>query len=491
MRTATTYGAASAVHSAGLRARRAEGDGFPREDREEDPRAAGNTGAKERCSREESGQAEEDRQSNGRQRRPRSIGGLEAHLLDDDAEGSVATVEGRSAQGQSQLAAGAEYVGRQRDVVVPEDRIQAEERHLPLVDEDVHGGGGASAGRLPGAARTTSLRPACQGAPGSTTVDSSLDQRKGNPWVSSRPQKPSTNGASARLPTRRTIRLGTWYATTSTATKLPATAPSRDPVVMSTAILAERIVGLPWSLRRHGPNGRVNCAHRRSDDILGPFACRLANSKRRAMTTPLTQARIRDGALESIREKVLTGKRLSFEDGVALYRSHDLLALGALANHVREQRHGDAAYFVWNTHLNHTNVCVATCDFCAFAAKKDEPRAYAMKLDEVFETVSKLPKAVREVHIVGGLHPDLPWSYFVDMMAGIKRVRPDIHVKAFTAVEIFFFHKLYRMSGRPGARRAEGRGAGLDARGRRRDLRERRPGTRSSRGRPTRSSGST
>ena len=79
---------------------------------------------------------------------------------------------------------------------------------------------------------------------------------------------------------------------------------------------------------------------------------------------------------------------------------------------MREQRHGDAAYFVWNTHINHTNVCVATCDFCAFAAKPDEPRAYTMGLPEVFANVEALPKAVREVHIVGGLHPDLPWSYF-------------------------------------------------------------------------------
>jgi aminodeoxyfutalosine synthase len=165
------------------------------------------------------------------------------------------------------------------------------------------------------------------------------------------------------------------------------------------------------------------------------------------MSTALDQARIRDAALLPIRDKVLTGKRLSFEDGVALYRSHDLLAVGTLANHVREQRHGDAAYFVWNTHLNHTNVCAATCDFCAFAAKpKDDPRGYTMSLEDIFKSVEALPKPVREVHIVGGLHPDLPWSYFTEMMKGIKRVRPDIHIKAFTAVEIFFFHKLYRMS---------------------------------------------
>jgi aminodeoxyfutalosine synthase len=163
-------------------------------------------------------------------------------------------------------------------------------------------------------------------------------------------------------------------------------------------------------------------------------------------TRALTETRFRDASLEPIREKVLTGKRLSFEDGVALYKSHDLLGIGLLANHVREQRHGDAAYFVWNTHLNHTNVCVATCDFCAFAAKPEEARGYTLRLEEIFESVGKLPKPVREVHIVGGLHPDLPWSYFIDMMKGIKRVRPDIHIKAFTAVEIYFFHKLYRMS---------------------------------------------
>ncbi len=179
------------------------------------------------------------------------------------------------------------------------------------------------------------------------------------------------------------------------------------------------------------------------------------------MAHALTQAKFRDLALEPVRERVLAGRRLGFDDGVALYKTHDLLALGSLANHVREQRHGDAAYFVWNSHLNHTNVCVATCDFCAFAAKKGEERAYTMGLDDVFKNVAALPKPVREVHIVGGLHPDLPWSYFIDMMRGIKQVRPDIHIKAFTAVEIFFFHKLYRMSVE--AVLAELKAAGLDS----------------------------
>src|SRR4029077_5464721 len=104
--------------------------------------------------------------------------------------------------------------------------------------------------------------------------------------------------------------------------------------------------------------------------------------------------------------------------------THDLLGLAALANHVREQRHGDAGYFVWNTHINHTNVCAATCDFCAFAAKQDEPRAYTMPLEQIFANVAALPAPVREVHIVGGLHPGLPFTYFTEMLQGIKRVRP-------------------------------------------------------------------
>src|SRR5574339_1050633 len=117
------------------------------------------------------------------------------------------------------------------------------------------------------------------------------------------------------------------------------------------------------------------------------------------MQTPLADFAIQDATLDPVRDKVLSGKRLAFEDGIALYRSHDLLGIGALANHVREQRHGDAAYFVWNTHINHTNVCVATCDFCAFAAApKNDPRAYTMKLDEIFANVQGLPKPVREVH---------------------------------------------------------------------------------------------
>jgi len=179
------------------------------------------------------------------------------------------------------------------------------------------------------------------------------------------------------------------------------------------------------------------------------------------MATPLLEVRFNDTGLEAIRDKVLEGRRLSFEDGVRLYKSADLLALGSLANHVREQRHGDVAYFVWNAHINHTNVCAATCDFCAFASKATEDRAYTMSLETIFSSVAALPAPVREVHIVGGLNPELPWSYFTDMMRGIKKVRPEIHIKAFTAVEIFFFHRLYRLS--IARVLSELKGAGLDS----------------------------
>jgi aminodeoxyfutalosine synthase len=89
-------------------------------------------------------------------------------------------------------------------------------------------------------------------------------------------------------------------------------------------------------------------------------------------------------------------------------------------------------------------VCVATCDFCAFAARKGEPRAYTLGVDQVAAQVAALPDATREVHVVGGLHPELPWSYYLDLVRGIKAARPGIHLKAFTAVEVFFFHRLFR-----------------------------------------------
>ena len=104
-----------------------------------------------------------------------------------------------------------------------------------------------------------------------------------------------------------------------------------------------------------------------------------------------------------------------------LYRTGDILAVGWLANHVRERMHGDKAYFNVNRHINPTNVCVAACRLCAFGRKKDSPGAYTMALEEAFETAaSGYTEAVTEFHIVGGLHPDLPFQYFLDLCLRIE-----------------------------------------------------------------------
>jgi aminodeoxyfutalosine synthase len=130
---------------------------------------------------------------------------------------------------------------------------------------------------------------------------------------------------------------------------------------------------------------------------------------------------------------------LSFDDGLALYGSDDVLAVGWLANHVRERMHGDVTYFNVNRHINPTNVCVAACKLCAFGRKKGDPAGYTMALEEAWETAaSGYSEAVTEFHIVGGLHPDLPLEYFLDLVRGLKERFPKVHIKAFTMVEIAF-----------------------------------------------------
>jgi aminodeoxyfutalosine synthase len=154
-----------------------------------------------------------------------------------------------------------------------------------------------------------------------------------------------------------------------------------------------------------------------------------------------------DRRLDSIHEKVLASERLDFDDGLALYRTGDILAVGWLANHVRERMHGDKTYFNVNRHINPTNVCVAACRLCAFGRKKDSPGAYTMALDEAFETAaSGYNEAVTEFHIVGGLHPDLPFQYFFDLVSGLKQRFPQVHLKAFTMVEVAYLAKRAKLS---------------------------------------------
>jgi aminodeoxyfutalosine synthase len=146
---------------------------------------------------------------------------------------------------------------------------------------------------------------------------------------------------------------------------------------------------------------------------------------------------VAEAGLGDIRDKVLASERLTREDGLRLYREADLLALGALANHVREARHQDRAYFIVNQHINHTNVCVAGCRFCAFYRTAKQKDAYTLTpLDVERRMREHLDDPIREIHMVGGVNPALPLQYYVDVIRAMKRVRPDVHVKAFTMVEI-------------------------------------------------------
>jgi aminodeoxyfutalosine synthase len=159
-------------------------------------------------------------------------------------------------------------------------------------------------------------------------------------------------------------------------------------------------------------------------------------------------ARLSASGLSDISEKLETGERLTLEDGVRLFDVPDLLTVGWLANRERERRHSTRTYYNYNIRLEATNVCVASCLFCSFARlKPGDPGAYTMSLEEAWDKLRKRrDQPLTEVHVVNGLHPDLPFSYYTDLLTGFKRIRPDIHLKCFTAVEIAFFADLYGMT---------------------------------------------
>jgi aminodeoxyfutalosine synthase len=156
---------------------------------------------------------------------------------------------------------------------------------------------------------------------------------------------------------------------------------------------------------------------------------------------------VNDPGLKPVAEKVTAGQRLSPEDGLALYASRDLHGIGRLANHVREKLHGDKTYFNRNRHINYTNVCALSCKFCSFYRKKGEDGAYEMPVEQVIATAAAAAEAgATEVHIVGGLHPWLKFDYYLDMMRGIRRQCPGLHIKAFTAIEIIHLGRIARLS---------------------------------------------
>lgn len=171
---------------------------------------------------------------------------------------------------------------------------------------------------------------------------------------------------------------------------------------------------------------------------------------------------VKRSELKDIAEKVFSGVRLNKEDGVRLYESPDLLTVGYLGNFVREKLHGKKAFFNINRHIEPTNVCVLKCGLCAFGKNIRSPEAYTFSLDEIYQRAQESAnQGATELHIVGGLHPDLPFEYYLEMMRGLKQRLPHIHLKGFTAVEIAFFAELEKISIEEVLQRM--RDAGLDS----------------------------
>jgi len=154
-----------------------------------------------------------------------------------------------------------------------------------------------------------------------------------------------------------------------------------------------------------------------------------------------------DRRLAEVRDKVEAGRRLSFDDGLFLDREADLFTLGELANHVRERKNGNVTYYNVNEHLNPTNICVYRCTFCAFRADLKSSRGYAMTDDQIVQRAREAhERRCTELHIVGGLHHQMPYEWYRDIIRLIHDAYPDLHLKAWTAVEWDWFS---RLTGRP------------------------------------------
>ena len=157
---------------------------------------------------------------------------------------------------------------------------------------------------------------------------------------------------------------------------------------------------------------------------------------------------VKDKNLVPIIDKVLNEERLTFEDGVQLFKTNDLLTLGILANYVTEKKNGKYAYFVINRQINPTNVCTLDCKFCAFAdMDKNSPKAYEMDYEQIIEKAKyAVENGATEVHIVGGLHPDWDFEKYLNIVSVIRKNFPDLHIKAYTAVEIDYLSHLSGLS---------------------------------------------
>ncbi|NLN78810.1 MAG: aminofutalosine synthase MqnE [Armatimonadetes bacterium] len=149
-----------------------------------------------------------------------------------------------------------------------------------------------------------------------------------------------------------------------------------------------------------------------------------------------------------ILRRALDGERLGVEDGVRLFESNDVAAIGAVANQIRTRINGDRAYYVINRHINYTDICQNRCRFCAFSRSEGDPNAYAMSIDEIIHRAQTQWQSIKftELHLVGGLHPTLPLSYYTDMLSALNQRFPTVHIQAFTAVEIAHIAKIGGLS---------------------------------------------
>lgn len=147
-----------------------------------------------------------------------------------------------------------------------------------------------------------------------------------------------------------------------------------------------------------------------------------------------------------IERRLTSGARLSFEEGVSLMGSEDIFPLGRLAAKVAERVNGRKVFFVQNRHINPTNICVNRCRFCAFSRSKGDEGAYELSLRDILRRIAASPSGTREIHIVGGLHPDWSFDYYLRMIAAIRRKFPRLHIKAFTAVEIVHLSQISGLS---------------------------------------------
>ncbi|NNK96433.1 MAG: aminofutalosine synthase MqnE [Desulfobacterales bacterium] len=156
---------------------------------------------------------------------------------------------------------------------------------------------------------------------------------------------------------------------------------------------------------------------------------------------------LKQAGLVDIYAKVTAAERLTRDDGRKLYSCPDILAIGYLANIVRERLNGDKAYFIYNQHINYSNVCTNLCKFCAFGREKGDDLAYELSVDDIKQKVrDRLDEPIKEIHMVGGIHPDLPFEYYIEVLRGIKEVRPNVHIQAFTCVEIAHLASLQQTS---------------------------------------------